>query len=310
MKKKVNVVLGKNDLETAKIIANLEQNAFDNYLIYLESDDISFVSKSKNLKKSFECYNYNVMILTLLTEFRDCEIVNVFSSDKLINDEIEKNMKFIGKNYHFINDSLELKNSIDSRTNFYMKISKIAKKLKLNRVYKICRKIYHIDIPENIVVLDSKIVSEIECSYKFIELNYDNLNIITNSSDELKEFKKLFECQNTKGLALFDGDICIGKAFIKGKNSYDRVFKIKSDNSYVITSMHIADNYRGKNLQQALIYKLIEKYVHDKNDFKVYAYIYNYNIPSLKNFLKSGFVIKKEKRIIRFLKRSLNKDVI
>lgn len=310
MKEKVNVVLGKNDLETVKVIANLGQNKFDNYLIYLESENIPFVSKCKRLKKSFECYNYDVMILTLLTEFRDCEVVNVFCVDKKINAEISKSKKFFGEQYQFLNNGLNKENKIDLATRFYIRISKIANILKLNKVYKICRKIYHVDIPENIVVLDSKRLQKINCPYKFVELNFDNLNIITNNSNELREFQKMFKSSNTKGLALFNGDICVGKAFIKGKNSYDRVFKIESDNSYVITSMHIADDYRGKNLQQALIYKLIEDYVHNKNDFKVYAYIYNYNIPSLKNFLKLGFTIQKEKRIIRFLKRSLNKDVI
>ena len=107
-----------------------------------------------------------------------------------------------------------------------------------------------------------------------------------------------------------DGEKVIGRGFIKGCGSADRVFRIKSENSYVITFMNVEGEYRGKRLQQLIAGELVDRFVKNRHDCRVFAYVYYYNIPSLRNLSNFGFRAYKNKSVIRLAKHTLNKETI
>ena len=65
--------------------------------------------------------------------------------------------------------------------------------------------------------------------------------------------------------------------------------------------------FRGRKYQCDLILELIRQLENINDDSKFYAFVYEYNIPYYKNFIRLGFKRIGEKRIIRFIGKTINK---
>lgn len=238
----------------------------------------------------------------------------------------------ITESYYFIDDQADLHNIIDRVITYHkyrldkknsnilleynqldlkpartMKINKIFNRLKINKVldffYKVCHKdktgtIYRIEAAN----LKKSIVSN---NYNVIKINCNNYEMICESEEEKHEFGKIIKSKNVYGIALMKKNEVICRGFIKGKCAIDRFFKITKGNSFVISNLYVKKKFRGKNYQINLINELVNNYA--GKDAVLYSFVYKYNIPSIKNFEKIGFVKKDEITIKRFLKMSINK---
>lgn len=61
-----------------------------------------------------------------------------------------------------------------------------------------------------------------------------------------------------------------------------------------IIGITVSPEYRGKGLGVKMIQSACEKYLRERNDEKITAYIKNENVASIKAFQKAGFVYKGE----------------
>lgn len=208
---------------------------------------------------------------------------------------------------------LLVKNKADPKPYKIMGILKILNKTKINVFLKISKKIIHKDYKEMLMFLDGKDYKERirNSNYSVIEINLNNLKKICEDNEDEREFFKLFKSKKCKGIYMLDNsNEIIGRGFLKLKGANDRFTTIKHNNSYLISSIHINEKFRGKNYQCDLMSYLINYYVNDLENAKIYGVVYEYNIPSKKNFEKLGFKKIGNFTIIRFLKNTINKKII
>ena len=309
LKDNINVIVGEDDIETLKAISYID-NEFDCFLVIINDYNIQIASSNKRIKKTYFCNDEYVAMMILQTEFEQYKNVYFYLTTKKLKDLYNFNKKYFKQNYILKNyeDSKKLKLSFKDKLKATIK--KFFSDFKINRIFYIFNKIYHIDYEQNIVLGLSNKVPKIKTNYEIVEINNSNSSKIFNDKVLINEIKNLLKSKNTHGVAIIDNDKLVGKAFIKGYLSKDRVFNIINTDSYAITLMNIEEEYRGKNLQQLLISELVKRYVNDKENSKLYAYIYKYNKPSLTNFLKCGFKVIKCKKVVRFLKHTVNKENI
>lgn len=201
-------------------------------------------------------------------------------------------------------------NKEDNRVATCMKINKIFGKLKLNGFRTKLEKICHKDINGYILTCDYKSLTKkrYNSDYEIISLNLDNYVNVLQISGKDKEIEQCLKSKNVKGIALVKEGQLIGRGFIMFNHcKLDRFFKIRDKNSYIITHLSVRNEFRGRKYQCDLILELIRQLENINDDSKFYAFVYEYNIPYYKNFIRLGFKRIGEKRIIRFIGKTINK---
>lgn len=201
-------------------------------------------------------------------------------------------------------------NPLDKRVAKSMKFHKVLNKLKLNGFINKLEKVCHKDINEDILMCDYNTLKKepYNKDYKVVLLTLDNYMAVLNLSGRDKEMEKYIISDKIQGIALVKEDRLIGKGFIIfGSCKSDRFFKICDSDRYIIAHLSVEHNFRGKKYQCDLILELIHQIEHLKANSKFYAFVYEYNIPSYKNFMRLGFKKVGEKTIIRFMGKTINK---
>ena len=175
----------------------------------------------------------------------------------------------------------------------------------INKLEKVCHK----DINGYILMCDYNTLKKepYNKDYKVVLLTLDNYMAVLNLSSRDKEMEKYITSDKIQGIALMKDNQLICKGFVKSKPcKLDRFFKICDNDSYIIAHLSVEHNFRGKKYQCDLILELVHQIEHLKANSKFYAFVYEYNIPSYKNFMRLGFKKVGEKTIIRFMgKRQL-----
>lgn len=199
------------------------------------------------------------------------------------------------------------KNKIDSRPSKSMFRKKLLGNLKLLNILSLSKKIIHKSQNSFLLYANEKsIIKKIKSNYDIIYINSSNIEELNDTKENMRGYKKEFKKGKIYGVVLRDNNVFVARAIIKFKGAEDRFIKIKNKDSYLFCNMYVSPEYRGKNIQCDLINILIDKYIQSKK-YNLYSVVYDYNIPSWKNFEKNGFKKKREFKIIRFLKRTINK---
>lgn len=239
----------------------------------------------------------------------------------------------INDEYDFMDDQADLHNVFDRRISYKeylldrkkskillekckndpkpsnrMKKNKIYNKIKINKLLDASHKIYHLDNQGSIykASFNDLKLNAYNDDYEVVELNQNNLELAFDSENDIKEIGKLLRSGCVKGIVLTKNNKVICRGFIKYRGAEDRYFSISRNDSYVISLLFVYEQFRGNNYQVDLIRELINRFV-TNNKATFYSFIYNYNIPSIKNFKKIGFVKISDIVIKRLLKRSINK---
>lgn len=180
-----------------------------------------------------------------------------------------------------------VKNSYDKKPSKYMFMYKILNKLKMKKLIYLFERIVHFRDETYILKANQDTIVKNKFNQDYnVKIINDNNNI----------YSILFEKDNE----------IIGNGTIKCKGSKDEWLKIKNNNTYIISSIYVEPKYRGKNYQCDIILELINRFV--KSDkFNIYSVVYKYNIPSYRNLEKLGFKIYKVTRILRIMKKTINK---
>ena len=243
---------------------------------------------------------------------------------------------FVDEEYYFMDDQADLHNVIDkkitykkyisdkkkarvlleenkndNRVSTKMKLYKLEKKIGINKFIDASNKVLHKDINGYLLKTSFNEINfkHFNNDYKIKELTLENYDKIFENENDKKEVYRMLKSKKIYGLILIKDDKIICRGFIKKQNSEDRYFRVKSDNSFIISHIHVYDEYREKNYQCDLILELIDKFANNNNSI-FYTFIYEYNIPSIKNFEKLGFKKYNEKQIIRFMKKSIKKTKV
>ena len=241
--------------------------------------------------------------------------------------------KNIDKGYYFLDDHSDIHNVLDKFISFstYKKEKKLAKillienkkdnnvaiatvinkvlnKTKINRFINIVSKIFHKDINGYVLNCKYPVLKKKHFNYDYdvVRLDLKNYRSILKLKNHDYEIENNIKNKNGIYVALLKNGGLICKGFIRIKGS-DRFFKIVRDNNYIISNLFVANEFRGKKYQCDLILELVNQIENLNNNSMFYCFVYDYNIPSFKNFNKIGFTIIKEKRITRFFKRTIDK---
>ena len=307
MKDKINVIVGCDDDETLASLYSMKDGD-SAVLILTESGYSGVAACSKRVTECIVRHDEYAALLTLLTGFDGYETVYVALTSDKVRNLFARNREYFDQRF-VVTGAGGTPAPYEPRVRAKRAVARVMKRTKLDRVKRALGKAYHTDAEQYIVKGRASDIPRISCGLETIEVTKDNCRSLFDDA-LVKECGMLFKSENTKCLALTDSGRLAAEAFIKGRDSSDRMFRIKSDDSYVITLMHVEEEYRGRGLQRALISALAERFIADRERAVVYAYIYTYNVPSLKNFEKCGFEIAGRRRVRRFIRRTVNKVTI
>lgn len=203
-------------------------------------------------------------------------------------------------------------NKNDKKVYYKMFLYKLLKNVKLFKFLTYFSKIIHKREKTYLMECELNNVTNMKIidDYQIIDIDKTNYHLLEETEEFNNMFLQGFNKNNIKAIVLKKDDRIIGKAFYKSCGATDPWIKIKSKNSYLITNIHINPEYRGLGYQKVLIYEIKKELMSTNNNtnlIKLYGVVYNYNIPSYKNFLAMGFKVKDNFQLIRFCKKSINK---
>lgn len=260
---------------------------------------------------SYICYYYYLSCINnkFIPAPEIDEEYNVMDDQAELHQIIDKNitLKEHKKDKHN-SKQLLVANKFDPIPSKMMLINKMINNLGLKKVVLLLEKGIHKSKKCYLLksTQDDLTRKHVNNDYKVIELDNKTIELLPDfKKDIIDEFSK----GQANGIILTKNGEYIGRGIIKSQEAKDRFISIKSANSYLICNVLIYPKFRGKNYQCDLILELVKRYI-EQNNFNIYSVVYKYNIPSWKNFLKIGFKIDKEFKIIRVLKKTINKEKI
>ena len=302
------VIIGRDDDQLlAAIYANSQYGKSSIDLILYGDKGFSIAPKSKLVGRCKNRYDEYAALMTLLSDYgNDTEVI--LASKEAYDLYLSSRAFFKGYGIEY-NDNNKMKIA-EKSVSRYRKISLVLEKIGVEKAMVLLKKVYHKDVGQYLVCGSADKITEKHCEYSFKEITASNCEELYDDRSFTREIKTMLSTDNIKGVALLDRSIVIGEAFIKKCGAKDRIFSIKSRNSYVISLMNIRKQYRGRHLQQVLISKLVDSYTDNKENAMLYAYIYYYNRPSLKNFIHMGFRPYKKINARRLMRHTINKERI
>lgn len=256
---------------------------------------------------SYICYNYYKSCIKKEMCFAP-EIKKdyyVMDEQAEIHQLLDKNITLSQHNHDKkISKILLAYNENDKVVSRYMLFYKVLNNLKLKKGLIFLEKCFHKSKLSSLLYTSNQNLNILSYNndYEVIEINADNINLFQDNS---KEILYNLKYAKAKAIVLKKDDELIGKGIIKKKKAKDRFVNISTDNSYLICNIFVNPKYRGKNYQCDIIKELI-KFINCDN-YKLYTVVYDYNIPSIKNFEKFGFKPITKWHIVRILKKSINK---
>ena len=308
MAKEIYVIVGNDDGATLDALYSANA-AHETALILPEKRNVAVAPASRRADRTVYCYDAYASMMILLTGFDGYDRVRVALTSDEAKQFYADNEARYGERY-VVDEVRGAASRPEARVRVRRALNRGFEKTKLDRLVYAAGKVYHTDLEQYIMKAAAKDIPKAPCEYAFCGITKDNYKEYFTDAHLLKETAELLKDGNTKCLAITDGAALVGKAFIKGRGSRDRMFRIKSENSYVITLIEIDRKYRGRGLQRALIGELADRFIENKDSSSVYAYVYTYNVPSLKNFERCGFHIVGRRRVRRFLKHTVGKEKI
>ncbi|MBE6161265.1 MAG: ATP-grasp domain-containing protein [Firmicutes bacterium] len=315
MKKEINKI--------EKIIKDLNYNGmFDVEFFFKDNkfylNEINFRNSGLTYlySNSYLCYNYYLSCINnMFVESPKIE------DEYYVMDELAEIHQIIDKNIsikqHFKDKKrssmLLVFNKNDKVPSKKLFFNKLLNNLGLYNFFSNFGKIYHKSKPTVLLKAQKKDLSlfEQKKEYNITEITLDNINLLNDSQENIKEYKQTFKNNNIHGIVLTDkdGDRFIARGIIKSKGAMDRFIKINESNSYLFCNIFVDPKYRGKNYQCIIIQLLIDYYIKEQKA-NLYSVVYEYNIPSWHNFEKIGFTKIKRFTIKRFMKHSIHKEII